>query len=64
MKMPHFLRKLLPGCPAERVLDEQIAATKALNSKVLEMVDDVTTVFDRRKQEVTPLAERRKASAA
>lgn len=60
MKMPHFLRKLLPGCPAERVLDEQIKATQALNDKVLEMVEDVTTVFDRRRQKVTPITERRK----
>ena len=62
--MPHFLTKLLPGCPAEKILDEQIKATHALNAKVLEMVDDVTTVFDRRRQDVTPIAERRKSNAA
>ena len=61
--MPEFLRKILPGSPAERLLERNAALSRELSASMTGMVEDATTVFDRREQTVTPLVDRRKAAA-
>lgn len=63
MKMPALLRKLLPGCEAEQLLDRNAQLSRDLNDALDQTVEDVTTLFDRRAHPnvVLPIAERRKA---
>jgi len=63
MKMPELLRRLLPGCEAEKLLEQNERLSKDLSERLVGTVEDVTTIFDRRGHPniVIPIAERRKA---
>ena len=61
MNIATLFKRLLPGCPAEKLLEANAAATQEVRELLGETVQSVTTVYDRRAQNVTPITERRKA---
>ena len=53
----------MPGCPAEKLLEQNEQLSKDLTERLTSTVEDVTTIFDRRTHPniTLPVAERRKA---
>ena len=58
-------RWLLPRCSAEKVLEENTALTKKITARLDDLVEEATTVFDRRQlpDKERLLGERRKRVA-
>ena len=63
MKMPAVLKRMLPRCPAEELLEQNAAFSKTISMTLGDTLDAVTQVFDRRNgpTAVLPIVERRKA---
>lgn len=59
------LRWLWPRCPAEKLMEENEALTKRITAKLDDLVEEATTVFDRRAlpDKALDIGERRKRVA-